>query len=327
MRFILDTNILIPLEDSTLPLAQSLASIVRLANEHGHQLSYHPASEEDIRNDTNECRRDATLCRLDQYSRLEENNQCVWNEADVGNNDAIDNRILYSLHLEAADALITEDRGIHDRARRRGLLDRVYTIQTAEDLLLRLHGCVSITLPNVEDIPLYSLTPLLDADFFSSLRAKYGGFDEWFRRKARANEKAWVAWKGQDEIGAICIYIIQTDERVTECGKCLEGRSLKLSTFKVSESVRGRKIGELFLKAAFRYATKNLLEHIFIHGDKDEHHFLFALLEDFGFEESGIHPGGNLDDVVSLVSSYKSLKINWLKTSIPSLVVLKSPSS
>ena len=48
MRFLLDTNILIPLEDSQLPLQENLANFVRLAHEHGHQLVYHPASETDI---------------------------------------------------------------------------------------------------------------------------------------------------------------------------------------------------------------------------------------------------------------------------------------
>ncbi len=38
MRFLLDTNILIPLEDSKLPLQPSLANFVRLANAHGHEL-------------------------------------------------------------------------------------------------------------------------------------------------------------------------------------------------------------------------------------------------------------------------------------------------
>jgi hypothetical protein len=51
MRFLLDTNILIPLENSQVILEESLAHFVWLANEHGHQLVYHPASEDDINRD------------------------------------------------------------------------------------------------------------------------------------------------------------------------------------------------------------------------------------------------------------------------------------
>lgn len=92
----------------------------------------------------------------------------------------------------------------------------------------------------------------------------------------------------------------QANEKITEAGRTLRGPALKLSTFKVGPAVRGRKIGELFLKAAFRYATANRLQEIFIHGDIDLHHFLFEMLEDFGFSNIGTHPGSNGRDVVYL---------------------------
>ncbi|WP_422191999.1 hypothetical protein [Aquabacterium sp.] len=64
---------------------------------------------------------------------------------------------------------------------------------------------------------------------------------------------------------------------------------MKLCTFKVGQSVRGRKIGELFLKAAFRYGTENSCEHIFIHADVDKHAYLVNLLNDFGFDDIGLY--------------------------------------
>lgn len=48
---------------------------------------------------------------------------------------------------------------------------------------------------------------------------------------------------------------------------------------------------ELFLKAAFRYATENACEHLFIHADPARHDYLIRLLQDFGFEERGIYAG------------------------------------
>jgi GNAT superfamily N-acetyltransferase len=298
MRFLLDTNILIPLEDSQIPLRESLATFVRLANENGHQLVYHPASEDDIRRDGNVERRRQTLERLKQYGQLERI-ECPWNDGDTSPNDTADNEILYALDCDAAHALVTEDRGIHESARVRGLSSRVYTIQTAEDWLTRLHSTVRVELPNIEDVALYTLTQQhLESDFFDSLREGYPGFNAWFRAKAREDRHAWVTWEQPDALGAICIYTVQTDERVTEEGLILSGEGLKLSTFKVGPSVRGRKIGELFLKAAFRHATANELENIFIHGDLDQHHFLFELMEDFGFEQVGTHPGSDGRDVV-----------------------------
>lgn len=170
MRFLLDTNILIPLEDSQIPLRDSLAHFVRLSNQHGHQLVYHPATVDDIQRDASIDRRTKTLQRLKQYTCLELRLSCPWNTAETDQNDAADNEILYALHCDAVHALITEDRGIHDKARARKLLDRVYTIQTAEDWLRRLHEPRTVVLPNIEEVELYTLTQELPGSFFDSLR-------------------------------------------------------------------------------------------------------------------------------------------------------------
>lgn len=299
MRFLLDTNILIPLEDSQIPLADSLAHFVRLASKHDHDLVYHPASEDDIKRDSNLDRRAKTLQRLKQYHRLDARPDCPWNATETDANDASDNEILYALYCDAVHALITEDRGIHDKARARGLVSRVFTIQTAEDWLRRLHEKQSVVLPNIEQVDLYSLTPQLSGPFFDSLRESYATFDEWFREKAREGRKAWVTWETHGHLGALCVFAHQYHEQITEEGRKLRGTALKLCTFKVGASSRGQKIGELFLKAAFRHASAHCLEEIFVHGD-DQDHFLFGLLEDFGFSRIGTHPGSDGRDVVYL---------------------------
>ncbi|BAP87353.1 putative uncharacterized protein [Burkholderiales bacterium GJ-E10] len=299
MRFLLDTNILIPLEDSKRPLLPSLANFVRLATAHGHALLYHPASVEDIRQDGDIERRKQTIQRLAQYTSLSARPDCPWNKGEVDRNDAADNEILYALQLDAVHALVTEDKKIHAKAKTHGLVDRVYTIQTAEDLLRRLHERQTVSLPNIDDVPLYSLSPLLRSTFFDSLRARYPGFDDWFAIKARSGRNAWVNWERENELGGICIYDRQDNEPITDT-MTLPGAALKLATFKVGVTNRGKKIGELFLKMAFRHASINRLEHIFIHGDEDEHRFLFEMLEDFGFSKVGYHPGSTNHDAVYL---------------------------
>ena len=102
MRFLLDTNILIPLEDSKIVLAPALAAFVRFANEHGHVLVYHPASERDIARDSNILRRNQTLARLAQYVRLDQTAPCPWNAGSVSENDEVDNEILFALSQHAA---------------------------------------------------------------------------------------------------------------------------------------------------------------------------------------------------------------------------------
>ncbi|MFZ5566981.1 MAG: GNAT family N-acetyltransferase [Pseudomonadota bacterium] len=287
LTFLLDTNVLIPLQDSYAVLGDNLANFHRLAVVGGHKLVYHPASIKDFERDTDLGRRARNLEHVRRYPALERPAQCPWNTPTTSPNDACDNEILYALECDAAHALVTEDKGLLTKARARGLGHRIYNIQTAEDWLRRLHQPLDVSLPNIDDVPLHSLTPELSGAFFDSLRDGYDGFDDWFRRKARENRKSWVYRDENGVLGAICVYDVQTDEAVTDEGKSLDGKALKLCTFKVGQSVRGRKIGELFLKAAFRYATENACEHIFIHADVDKHAYLVNLLVDFGFEDVG----------------------------------------
>lgn len=291
LRFLLDTNVLIPLQDSYQILERNLANFVRLAGVGGHQLLYHPATVADFKRDADEQRKQRNLQRIAQYSVLDNTAPCPWNTTETSENDTCDNEILYALACDAVHALVTEDRGIHAKARTRDVSDRVYTIQTAEDWLRRLHEPRQVTLPNIQDVPLHSLTPFLTSSFFDSLREGYDGFDDWFRRKAREDRRAWVYHDESDTLAALCVYTTQSDERINDEEEKLAGQALKLCTFKGSETVRGRKIGELFLKAAFRYATENACEHLFIHANSERHDYLIRLLQDFGFDARGTYSG------------------------------------
>ena len=286
MRFLLDTNILIPLQDSLAVLQSNLANFVRLAGVGHHQLLYHPASEDDIRRDRDTARRDRTLLRLRQYTRLPPAGPCPWTPSGASVNDACDNEILYAIERDAAHALITEDQKLLAKARVRGLADRVYTIQTAEDLLARLHATPAPQLLNIEDVELSTFTDQLQYPFFDSLRASYN-FDSWFRQKARDGRHAWVYRLPNADVAALCIYDVQEDEVINDARDRLAGRALKLCTFKVGEEVRGRKIGELLLKAAFQYASGARCEHIFIHANPATQQPLIDLLKDFGFAHQG----------------------------------------
>lgn len=292
LRLLLDTNILIPLQDSMLVLEPSLVNFVKLAGVGGHQLLYHPASKTDIDRDKDVQRRDRTLARIQQYTRLDGVPPSPRNTGQTPANDACDNDILHALECSAVHALVTEDREIHTKARQAGFGDRVYNIQTAEDWLRRLHEPAEVHLPNIEDVPMYSLTSQLNTSLFDSLRSSYDtperSFNKWFHDKAQTGRKAWIARTEQGSIEAICIYAMQTNEVINDAKESLQGLSLKLCTFKVGEQIRGRKIGELFLKAAFRFATENRCENIFVHTSEDQF-YLLALLSDFGFQQRGMY--------------------------------------
>jgi GNAT superfamily N-acetyltransferase/rRNA-processing protein FCF1 len=292
MRILLDTNILIPLQDSYVALQDNLVNFVRLASLGRHQLLYHPASEVDINRDTNVARRQSTLARLRQYSRLENLPPCPWNTAETSANDACDNEILYALYNSAVHILVTEDHKLHAKAKRLGLNEQVFFIQAIELLLISQLEPDTKKLPNIQEIEIHTLTPFLADTFFDSLREAYPEFDQWFRRSARNGRRAWVYKEpNEDRPSALCIFAVQWDEIITDDQKRLPGAALKLCTFKVGEQVRGRKIGELFLKAAFQYATTHRCENIFIHANPSDQPHLIGMLEDFGFEARGNYRG------------------------------------
>jgi hypothetical protein len=199
-------------------------------------------------------------------------------------NDGVDREILFALQQNAVSVLVTEDRGIHTKANALGIAAQVLYIQQAVSWLERLHTVRDVVFPNIGDLPIHNLR--LEDPFFDSLRAGYPGFDAWFRRVAQTGRKAWLYAPDDGAPKAICIYNRENSPVITDAGLRLGGSALKLCTFKVGEEVRGRRIGELFFKAAFKYAFENNLEHVFLTMLPDQVH-LKDLCEKYGFQLRG----------------------------------------
>lgn len=220
-----------------------------------------------------------------------------WNSAirsDLGlkeadENDRVDNEILYALYRDAANLLITEDRQIHAKAKLIGIDERVLYAQQAVAALERLHEQKRIDLPSIQDVPLHALD--LNDQFFDSIRANYQGFNKWFREKSREGRRGWVHYTPEGQLGALEIFKEESSPIVTSDKRGLPGRVLKLCTFKVAPVDRGQKVGELLLKAAFRYASQNNLESIYLTMYADKHDHLRDLCSDFGFYKYGVSNG------------------------------------
>ena len=298
MRILLDTNIIIPLEDSSAILEDSLGEFIKLANENGHQLLVHPASIDDLNRDADETRRQSILSRIRKYTVLSkppvlskpERDQLELTEKNE--NDKVDNEIIFALYKNAVNLLVTEDREIHKKAGVLGIEERVHYIQQARSSLESLHSNIRVDLPNIKEISLHEID--VSNSFFDSLRSGYNGFDGWFNKVSREGRRAWVHFDDSGELGSIAIYKKEKSPLVTDCNMALPGNVLKLCTLKVGESLRGRKIGELLLKASFQYATKNQLSYIYLTMRPEEQPYLADLCEDFGFEEFG----GYKNDIV-----------------------------
>lgn len=190
--------------------------------------------------------------------------------------------------------LVSEDQGIHRKAKKLGISDRVFYVEQAANSVAVATKIAKVELPNIQQVYVYEIQEHLEEPFFDSLRVAYPGFNKWFLETcSRGGREAWVYWKSPSTIGALCIIKECIDEIVTDLNESLPGKSLKLCTFKVDPSVQGRKVGELFLKAAFRYATQNSLENIFIEMRPEQSH-LASMCEDFGFAKLGTKGSANV---------------------------------
>ncbi len=285
MRILLDTNILIPLEDSSKALEPHLAQLYQIATQHGHQFYVHPASITDIARDKNLARAEITRSRLDRYPFIEAPPRLSPQTplAEL-NNEEVDDEILYSLKRNVASVLVTEDRGIHKKSSARGLSAQVLYVQQAVAWLERLHSEKKLTFPNIQDVPIHSLD--IRSSFFDSLREGYEGFDKWFFKSAQEGRKAWIYQGETDSLLAICIYKKEHEPVVTDDGRGLKGNVLKLCTFKVGEDVRGRRVGELFLKAALKYSFDNDIHYIYLTMLDSQGH-LKDLCSKYGFSVFG----------------------------------------
>lgn len=298
MNVLIDTNILIPLEDTARILDPSLAEMCRLSDQNGHVLYLHPAQEEDIQRDTDETRKMIVLSRVKQYQSISSPPQLT--EADLqrygwkqnNDNDRIDNLLLHALCRGAAHFLVTNDKAIHKKARQAQVQEQVHRLDQFL-AFLKSHNKAELPPPfGIQECYLHQFD--VDQPFFDSLREGYDGFNAWYLKAAREQRKTWCIIDN-GTVHAICIYKSEDRPRIIDNGTHLDGSALKLCTFKVGNHARGRKLGERLLFSAFNYAVENNISYVYLHTFGEEHEMLISLCLDYGFQHVGKYRGR--DDV------------------------------
>lgn len=294
MKFLIDTNVLIPLEPAGSDLAPTMpvaAELLALISAGGHQVLLHPAHRADLARDADRDRRLRTEALAKKYAVLEHAPvisvalAAVLGMPEPKGNDWVDNQLLAALQADAVDYVVTEDIGVHHKARRLGLETRVATIAEAAEILRGLFDIVPTPPPAVHHLKAAELAG--EDPIFASIRDEYGdGFDAWFRMCRLEGRDCWVIEGPEGGYAAVCIIKTETS------AFGLVGRILKLCTFKVSDRHRGRHYGELLLKTAFDHRLENGYDAIYLTVFEERHPTLRNLLEDFGFDRLAETPNG-----------------------------------
>jgi hypothetical protein len=298
MNILIDTNILIPLEDTARVLDPSLAQMCRSSETLGHVLYIHPLQQEDINRDHDEQRRRIVLSRLEQYQIIpappqlsdDELRQYGWRQES--DNDRIDNLLLHALCRGAVHFLVTNDKGVHKKARQAQIQEQVHHL---DQFLRFLDSQVRDDAPppfGIQERYLHEFS--VQQPFFDSLRDGYEGFNDWYLEAAKAHRRTWSICDNET-VQAICIYKQENNPHIADGGLILDGNALKLCTFKIGYAIRGRKLGERLLFTAFKYAVDHDISYVYLHTFGKEQEMLVSLCEDYGFRYAGKYKGR--DDV------------------------------
>ncbi len=173
IRVLLDTNIFISREAEQV-IPEDLQQLLKTLGTLNVQVLLHPSSIEDLKRDKETARRRVQLSKLDAYAHLASPPSCdtdIAFLAVVGKttrpNDKVDNDLLYAISRNAADLLVTEDKGIIKKASWLGLSDRVLGILDARVLFGEMlpHEIVDAT-PLIIHCPVHNLDindPFFDA--------------------------------------------------------------------------------------------------------------------------------------------------------------------
>jgi len=301
MRVLLDTNIIIHREASTV-VKEDIGVLFNWLDRLHHEKCIHPLSIAEIQKHKDPKVVSTFQAKLKNYVELKTeapDSTEIQNlrQADKDENDKNDTSVIKEVFAKRVDVLITEDRGIHHKAKALGIGDRVFTIDdflekvTAENPDSADYRVLSVKKEHFGNLNLYD-------PFFDSFKRDYIGFAEWFNRKS--DEIAYVCKSEKNEVLAF-LYLKIEDEREPYpdiAPQFSPKRRLKIGTFKVT--MNGFKLGERFLKIIFDNAivfdAKEIYVTIF---NKDtEQERLVALLSDWGFQKHGFKRGSSGEELV-----------------------------
>ena len=263
-QVLLDTNIIVPLEDYRV-VPEHYSTLVRKLNDENIAVMAHEASFDDISRDLDLVRREKSKSKLAKYTRISKSlrtNEQLQEAFGIiaSPNDLADCHLLAAVADNAAHILVTEDSRLHSRAKKVGLADRVFRVRQLLDYILDQFAYQETTLAFVEHIFCYQLRK--DDPIFLSLERDYAQFKSWWSEKCCAtHRKCWVV-RDKDAIAGLIVYKDEADNDSNI--SFAASKILKICTFKVAEQFRGGRLGEQLLRQAIWYAYVNNFEILYL---------------------------------------------------------------
>jgi len=306
VKILLDTNIVIHREASTV-VNEDIGVLFRWLDNLHHTKCVHSLTVEEI-----EKHQDPKVCKsfevkLGNYNILKmkapipESVRAVMEPLDKSQNDLNDTIIINELYCGKVDALITEDKQLHNKALLLGISDKVFTI----DAFLEK---VTVENPELADYKVLSVRKSffgnldLADDFFASFKEDYPGYQKWFYGKAEETVYVCLS-EGAKPIALLYLKVEGKNEDYSDIDPpLLPKRRLKIGSFKVM--LNGFRLGERFLKIVFDNALRLQVDEVYVttFDKRIEQQRLINLLEEYGFYHHGFKKGTGGNELVYIRS-------------------------
>ncbi|MCM5661953.1 PIN domain-containing protein [Galbibacter mesophilus] len=317
MRILIDTNILIELEDNRV-ITDNFAKFYRIANTNNCEILYHPkAIPVDVSRDKDAKRKEIIISKLNKYQPLQDyakpTAEFNYQLKNRKINDEIDNKQLYQLKKSFVDYFVTQDKGIHKNAIKLNLSKQVLTIEQALKLLEEQFTFKIPSHPILREHSIREIETKFNSAFFDSLREDYGEeeFNSWLQKCATKNRKCYSLIV-EDNLQAILIYNIEKVED-HQLPKIFD-KALKICTLKVDDTAFGIKLGELFLNKMFELCINTKIKYLYLTVYEKQIH-LIKLLEKFGFYRSEFKNSQGLTEI-RMIKCLDKTKISIKKNTI-----------
>ena len=291
MKVLLDTNIIIHRETKD-PINKDIGTLFWWLDRLGYQKCIHQVILNEISRNQDAKAREAFQIKLKSYyclptvAPLRAEAISISEKYDKTENDRNDTSLINEVLCNRVDLILSEDRGLHDKARMLGVDSVVFTI---EKFLERVRE----ENPSLLDYKVLSVRQDyfgnidLNDPFFSSFKEDYLDFVEWFNKKH--DQIAYVC-KSDGNIDAF-LYVKKegpAEPSTDITPPLMERNHLKIGTLKARSN--GLKLGERLLKIVFDNGLRFSVDDIYvtIFPKRDDQLRLIELLKDFGFAYHGI---------------------------------------
>ncbi len=289
MRILLDTNIIVHREASKV-YNQDIGLLFNWLDKMHFEKCVHPVSIEEISTYKDADVVNTMKVKIHNYNVL----KTISPDSDAisslrlndkSTNDINDTSILSELVNNRVNYLLTEDKGIHRKARALGIADKVYKIDSfIEKLVFENPGLSEYKVLSVKK-EYFGNINLKDA-FFNSFKEDYAEFENWFNSKA--DKESYVCLVENEVKAFLFLKVENAGENYIDITPAFAiKKRLKIGTFKVTST--GYKLGERFLKIIFDNALANNVDEIYvtIFDKREEQQRLVNLLEEWGFRKWG----------------------------------------